>query len=62
MICEVPERSVMMDLFHSTNGESWIKKENWGTEKPLCDWFGVKVDIRGKVAELNLMNNNLQGE
>ena len=55
-----------MDLYRSTNGDGWKKKkDNWGSTKPLSEWFGVKCDTGGNVIELVLggmfKGNNLSG-
>eukprot|EP00903_Cladosiphon_okamuranus_P017025 g15690.t1 len=49
-------------LFHSTGGDGWAKKNNWATDAELSTWHGVrKVDEAGRVVELDLFANKLQG-
>ena len=58
---QAEQRTALMELFNSTGGVKWIRKDNWGTDKPLSEWYGVKVE-NGEVVELNLSKNNLDGE
>ena len=59
------QREILMDLYHSTNGDGWEHNDNWGSTQPLSEWFGVKCDARGNVIELVLGHdnegNNLRG-
>ena len=55
------ERDALVALYRATGGDTWGKKQGWCTDAPLSEWYGVKVSD-GRVVELNLMQNNLQGE
>ena len=55
------DRDALMALHRSTGGGRWRKSVNWGTDAPLRDWWGVRVDDAGRVTELRLDNNNLRG-
>jgi hypothetical protein len=57
----IDERQVLMELFHGTGGSRWTKKDNWGTDRLLSTWHGVKVDERGRVTQLSLDQNQLSG-
>eukprot|EP00903_Cladosiphon_okamuranus_P014846 g13747.t1 len=48
-------------LFRSNGGDNWIIKANWATEAELSTWIGVKVNEDGRVVELSVEINNLQG-
>lgn len=56
------EREALIALYNSTNGANWTNNDNWlgppGTEDR---WFGVTIK-HGRVAYLNLDNNNLVGQ
>ena len=54
------ERQALMDLYNSTDGANWKNKENWGSDKPLSEWYGVWTD-RGHVFNLDLNDNGLKG-
>lgn len=56
------EKKALMDLFADTDGPNWINKANWGSNKPLKEWFGISVDTRGFVCEIKLSKNNLSGQ
>ena len=48
-------------LFQNTGGGSWTRRDAWMSNTPLGNWSGVNVDETGRVVELDLCNNNLQG-
>jgi hypothetical protein len=48
-------------LFQNTEGVSWTRRDEWMSNSPFGNWSGVKVDESGRVVELELCNNNLQG-
>lgn len=55
------DRLVLTLLYEVTDGAGWINDENWLTDLPLADWYGVDVDEAGRVSELDLEANNLVG-
>lgn len=54
------ERKILEQFYVSTGGDNWINNENWCTDAPLSDWYGVSMDGLF-VNELNLISNNLSG-
>ena len=44
-----------------TGGPDWTHNENWRTDAPLGEWYGVEVDNQGKVVELGFVANRLTG-
>ena len=61
--CERPdtERDVLTTFYESTDGPNWTNNENWLSDKPLDQWFGIVTNASGRVERLNLENNNLSG-
>ena len=55
------DRAVLTALYNATNGTNWTNKGNWLSERPLGDWYGVTTDENGRVTELRLTANNLNG-
>ena len=57
------DRDVLMLIFEKTNGVNWKEKakENWGSELPLEQWEGVKVNAEGRVTELRINNDSIRG-
>jgi myosin heavy subunit/ribosomal protein L13E len=63
-------REVLLDLFDATQGKFWKIKMNWGTNRPLREWYGVTVELGANehghnietVVGLDLHDNNLCGE
>ena len=54
------EREILMDLFNTTNGFAWPQRQHWGTDMPLRQWKGVRVNA-GHITGLNLSGNKLVG-
>jgi len=59
--CPREDRETLRSFYEKTNGEGWDRDENWNSEEPLRDWFGVKTDEDGKVVSLGLADNGLSG-
>lgn len=55
------DRLVLTTLYDVTDGAGWVHDDNWLTDLPLADWYGVRVDDGGRVTELDLEANNLVG-
>ena len=55
------DRDVLIALYHATNGANWLRNDNWLTDTPLDQWHGVVTDESGRVIELHLTENRLNG-
>ena len=53
-------RSALIDLYISTNGDQWLKNDNWNSNEPYCKWYGV-ICTNGTILQLELHRNNLTG-
>lgn len=51
-----PDRVALVALYHSTNGPYWHRSDNWLTDAPLGDWWGVTTDEGGRVSQIELGN------
>lgn len=57
---KVSERELLIEFYKATGGDNWINNENWCSDKPIEEWYGI--GLRGKnVGIINLDNNNLTG-
>ena len=50
----------LVKFYHSTNGNNWKNNTNWLSEKPIDEWYGVRLES-GRVSHLSLYANNLVG-
>ena len=57
-----PDRAALVALYEATDGQNWVNSENWLTDAPLDEWYGVGTDSIGRVTELDLTRNGLTGE
>lgn len=56
------DREALVALYNATDGDNWRANANWLTSAPLDDWYGVKTDSDGRVVEVSLWLNKLEGE
>lgn len=54
---------ILVALYDATNGDNWTNNDNWCTDVPLSEWYGVTMGYyhNEKVAFLDLSDNNLTG-
>ena len=67
IICkEYTEREILEIFYYATDGPNWKNNTNWLTDKPLSEWYGIKVhkNLNSKfiVKEIDLNWNKLKGE
>ena len=55
------DRTVLELFYERTEGEWWTNNENWMTEAPLGEWYGITTNAQGRVTEIRFGNNNLDG-
>ena len=55
------DRSALVALYESANGENWALDTNWLTDAPIGEWHGVTTDFNGSVTYLVLNDNRLTG-
>ncbi len=54
-------REVLMDFYQATGGDHWNNNTNWGSDKPLNEWYGLEYVYDGSFWGINLYDNNLTG-
>ncbi len=52
-------REQLIQFYHSTGGDNWTRNDNWCSDRPLYDWYGISYDSQGYYINLNV--NNLTG-
>ena len=55
------DREALVALYDATDGDNWRENANWLSSAPLEDWYGVKTDSDGRVVEVSLWLNKLEG-
>ena len=56
------DREILIKFYHDTGGDNWEHNDNWCSEKPIDEWYGVSADDNGRVTHISLDNNNLKGK
>ncbi len=57
-----PDREILTAFYYATNGPNWINNTNWLSNRPLREWYGVKINYGDSPNGLKLVSNNLSGE
>ena len=56
-----PDRAALVALYEATDGRNWVNRENWLTDAPIGDWYGVEM-LGDRVGYLDLRRNGLTGQ
>ena len=60
------DREALVAFYNATNGENWFRSDNWLSDAPLGEWYGVTTNDDGRVIALdfngNGNGNGLSGE
>ena len=49
------DHDILIALYETTDGPNWLNSDNWLTDAPLGDWYGVDTDASGRVVRLDLV-------
>ena len=41
------DREALVALYNATNGENWFRSDNWLSDAPLGEWYGVNTTTTG---------------
>ena len=55
------EREVLIALYNAAGGDNWTYNDNWCSDKPVGEWWGVVTNYRGQVTNISVSGNNLKG-
>ena len=55
------DQEALEALYREAGGDSWTRSDNWLTDAPLGEWFGVRVGRANRVEALILADNGLRG-
>lgn len=55
------QRAALEELYRQTGGQQWAINQNWCTDLPLSDWYGVQTNPDGTIYSVYLSGNNLSG-
>ncbi len=56
------DREALEALYEASNGPDWRNSDNWLTDAPLDEWYGITADDDGRVTGIRLYENGLRGE
>ncbi len=59
------QKDALISFYKATNGNNWLNKTNWCSDKPIDEWYGVYLsydDEYTTTISLRLGNNNLSGQ
>lgn len=59
------QKQALIDFYNATNGNNWYRKDNWLSDKPIGEWFGVNNGDGSQqgdyVFKLDLSGNAMTG-
>ena len=55
------DKEALVSLYHTTGRPGWKRQDNWLTDAPLDQWFGVGTDLNGRVSSLDLGEKSSTG-
>ena len=61
MLRQATDRAALVALYETTGGPDWTRNDNWLTDKPLNEWYGIGVDDSDRVTGIRLRENGLEG-
>ena len=41
---EIEVRKALMEFYHAMDGDNWMHNDNWGSDKPIWEWYGINPD------------------
>ena len=45
-------REALIKLYESTNGDNWTRNDNWCSDKPVEEWYGVNLSQKKQTISL----------
>ena len=56
------ERAALIAFYKANNGDNWLHNDNWCSDKPLSDWWGIQMTTNNRhVRVINLYYNEVDG-
>ena len=56
------DREALVALYNATGDPNWYSTDNWLSDVPISEWFGVTTDDNGRVTVLGFLGNRLSAE
>ena len=56
------DREALVALYNATGGPYWDRNDDWLSDVPISEWYGVTTDDNDSVTSLDLNRNQLSGE
>lgn len=60
-VIRAKERDALIAFYKATGGDRWTRNDNWCSDKPVDEWYGVETS-QGLVRKLCLNRNSLTGK
>ena len=56
------DRDVLAVMYNEMGGGNWTERQNWLTDRPIGEWFGVETNTNGQVRSISLPDNMISGD
>ncbi len=60
-VSENLDRATLVAFYEATDGPNWQRSDNWLSNRPIGEWYGVTVNDEQRVDSLQLAFNGLSG-
>lgn len=60
-LLKAEERDALITFYKSTGGDNWTRNDNWCSDKPISEWYGIYTNGGENVTGIWLPENNLTG-
>ena len=61
-VASAADRAALVAFYRATGGNGWDRKDNWLSDAPVWQWYGVDANLQGRVVQLRILQNNLRGK
>lgn len=55
------EKDALIAFYNATGGDKWKKRDNWCSDKPINEWYGISSMDGVHIDRLFMSDNNLSG-
>ncbi|MFO8235408.1 MAG: T9SS type A sorting domain-containing protein [Bacteroidales bacterium] len=59
--CSVEDSLALVAIYNNMNGENWSNQDNWLTDTPVKEWWGITVDNH-RVTEIDFYISNIESQ
>ena len=51
----IEARKALIEFYHAMDGDNWVHNENWCSDKPIWEWYGVNNSCQVAISPKSLI-------